>query len=99
MKLEYYNFGGTAGFYLQKMFPGLCSDAFLKYQLMARERSQRKYIKDFLESRDGIPKPKLISIETINRCNNDCAFCNASREQETRPFAKIDDGLFHEIID
>lgn len=43
--------------------------------------------------------PCLVSIETINRCNNTCGFCPANRNSEMRPFKKMPEELFHKIIE
>ncbi|MDR0219809.1 MAG: SPASM domain-containing protein [Lachnospiraceae bacterium] len=43
--------------------------------------------------------PCLIELETVNRCNNVCSFCPASKDNDIREFAKMDAGLFQRIID
>lgn len=40
-----------------------------------------------------------VEIETINRCNNDCTFCPANRNQDIRPMMKMEMELFQKIID
>lgn len=98
MSVFYYNFGGKIGWTLQKMFPKFCSEAYLKLQFLLRNKSQKDYIKYFL-SKDVLPHPLLVSIETINRCNSDCAFCISNRNLEKRPFKIMSDELFVSIID
>ena len=41
---------------------------------------------------------KYIEIETINRCNGDCAFCPVNINQPQRTFAKMEERLFKKII-
>ena len=45
------------------------------------------------------PYPLIVNLETINRCNSDCAFCTANRNAEKRPFQRMEKELFHSIID
>lgn len=40
-----------------------------------------------------------IEIETINRCNNDCSFCPANKNQDIRHTTKMEWDLFKKIID
>lgn len=42
--------------------------------------------------------PQNILIETINRCNSTCSFCSANRNEDSRPFNKMEDNLFQKII-
>lgn len=44
-------------------------------------------------------RPSHVEIETINRCNNTCAFCPVNRLVDPRPLTRMDDGLFRSIID
>lgn len=39
-----------------------------------------------------------IEIETINRCNGVCSFCPVNRNVDKRPFCKMSDELFENII-
>lgn len=44
-------------------------------------------------------RPHHIEIETFNRCNSTCGFCPVNRNADPRPQARMDDTLFHAIID
>lgn len=98
MSIRIHNFMGVFGWTMQKWFPMLASNAYLKLQFASRRKSQDAYIKYFMES-EKVPYPLVVNIETINRCNSTCAFCTANRNAEKRPFKKIDEKLFYSIID
>lgn len=90
-------FGGKLGWYFKKCFPELSAKMFLETGFFLRKRRTQKYIKYFM-SQPSIPQPLIIAIETINRCNNTCSFCPANRNDERRPYARMDDEDFHKII-
>lgn len=46
-----------------------------------------------------MPDFQDIQIETCNRCNNDCPFCPANRNNDTRKPRFMDEELFYSIID
>ncbi len=98
MSVKIVNYAGRFGFNMRKYFPKLSLKAYLFMQFMKRDNLQRKFIEKFL-SRKSAPHPDVVNIETINRCNSDCAFCTANRKAEKRPFARISDELFHSVID
>ena len=52
MSVRYHNFMGKLGWELQKRYPMLASNAYLKLQFKARERSQKKYINWFNSQRE-----------------------------------------------
>ena len=90
-------YGGVVGWYARKKFPRLSSWAFLKWQFLTRRRPTINYIEQRINGK--LPsRPFNILIETMNRCNGSCAFCSASKGNETRPFAKMDDMLFKKIL-
>jgi len=43
------------------------------------------------------PMPSAIEIETINRCNNECAFCPVNKHQDPRELARMSDELIEKI--
>jgi len=43
------------------------------------------------------PMPSAIEIETINRCNNECAFCPVNKHKDPRQLAKMPDELLEKI--
>ncbi|MCR4650662.1 MAG: SPASM domain-containing protein [Lachnospiraceae bacterium] len=98
MSIRIHNFMGRFGWEMQKHFPMLSSNAYLKLQFARRAKSQKAYI-DFFNAAGEVPHPLIVNIETVNRCNSDCAFCTASRANEKRPFCRMDDELFKSIID
>ena len=56
------------------------------------------FAKNFL-SAETIPDFYTIEIETNNRCNNDCSFCPANRNNDTRKPKVMDEDIFFTIID
>lgn len=40
-----------------------------------------------------------VEIETISRCNNICEFCPVNKNDDTRPFAMMEEDMFKKIID
>lgn len=77
---------------LHKVIP---LDDFSDYEIQRNHEIQR-YISHF-----KIEKPlfRWIDIETINRCNGGCAFCQVNRFQKQRPFHKMSREMFYRIID
>lgn len=98
MSVKYHNFGGVIGWQLQKHFPMLSSDSYLKLQRSSRNQLQQKYIEYFL-STDEPPMPLVVNLETINRCNSTCSFCTANKNAEKRPYKRMEEALFYRIID
>lgn len=78
MSVKFHNFGGALGWNLQKRFPKLSSESYLKLQFLTRNKLQKKYIEYFLEGGE-VPKPLVVNLETINRCNSTCSFCTHFR--------------------
>lgn len=98
MSVKYHNFGGVIGWNLQKYFPNLSSDSYLKLQRSTRNKLQQEYI-DYFLSTDEPPMPLVVNLETINRCNSTCSFCTANKNAEKRPYKRMEDSLFYSIID
>lgn len=98
MSIKVNSFLGKIGWLARKHFPVLTSEAYLKLQFITRRKLQQTYINYFMNAKE-IPKPNVVNIETINRCNSTCAFCNASIQHEKRLLCKIDDNLYKNIID
>lgn len=98
MSVRYHNFGGVIGWNLQKIFPSLSSNSYLKLQFATRRKLQKQYIEFFMSTEEA-PMPLIVNLETINRCNSDCAFCTANKYAEKRPYCRMEDGLFYNIID
>ena len=83
MSVKYHNFGGVIGWNLQKYFPNLSSDSYLKLQRSTRNKLQQEYI-DYFLSTDEPPMPLVVNLETINRCNSTCSFCTANKNAENQ---------------
>ncbi|MBP5745727.1 MAG: radical SAM protein, partial [Lachnospiraceae bacterium] len=98
MPVRIHNFMGRFGWEMQKRFPMLSSNAYLKLQFASRAKSQKGYI-DYFNSCKEPPQPLIFNIETINRCNSTCAFCTANKNAEKRPYCRMEDDLFYKIID
>ncbi|MBO6132878.1 MAG: SPASM domain-containing protein [Lachnospiraceae bacterium] len=98
MSIKIVNYAGRFGWDMRKYFPRFAAWAYLTMQFLKRDKEQREFIDLFLEQ-DRAPYPDVVNIETINRCNSTCAFCTANRYAEKRPFARMEEGLFHKIID
>ena len=98
MSVRFHNFGGSLGWNLQKRFPKLSSESYLKLQFLTRNKLQEQYINYFMDG-DEVPMPLVVNLETINRCNSTCSFCTANKNAEKRPYKRMDDALFYNIID
>ncbi len=98
MPIQINNFLGRLGWNARKYLPNLASNAYLKLQFVTRGRAQKKYCEYFLNAKET-PKPNVVNIETINRCNSTCAFCTANIHAEKRPFMEMTDELYESIID
>lgn len=98
MAIRIHNFMGRFGWEMQKHFPMLSSNAYLKLQFASRAKSQKGYI-DYFMGKEVPPQPLIVNLETINRCNSTCAFCTANKNAEKRPYCRMEDELFYSIID
>ena len=98
MPITINNFMGKVGWNARKYIPKLASEMYLKMQFNKRRKLQDAYISWFM-SQEEPPMPHVVNIETINRCNSTCEFCTANIHAEKRPLMKIDENLFHSVID
>ena len=98
MPIQISSFLGKFGFVARQKFPMLASNAYLKLQFVTRGKAQTAYCKYFLEGGE-VPKPNVVNIETINRCNSTCAFCTANIHAEKRPFMLMEEDLYYSVID
>ncbi|MCD8241897.1 MAG: SPASM domain-containing protein [Lachnospiraceae bacterium] len=99
MPIRIHNFAGILGWNARKYFPRLASESYLKLQFVTRGKSQQKYIEYFLRDPENPPRPNVINLETINRCNSTCEFCTANKNADKRPYKRMEDTLFYSIID
>ncbi len=98
MPVRVHNFLGSLGWNARKYLPGLASESYLKLQFVSRRKLQKNYIEYFM-SRKEVPHPLVVNLETINRCNSTCEFCTANKNAEKRPYMRMEEGLFYNIID
>lgn len=98
MPIRMVNFLGRFGWNMQKRFPKLSSDGYLSLQFLTRRKAQKDFIKYFVE-KDQVPHPLIVNLETINRCNSTCEFCTANKNAEKRPYMRMEDSLFYNVID
>ena len=99
-KISCTTYGGKIGWFLRTHFSKYTSYFYLKLQYQLRKKLFLSYIALFNKKTalNCPPLPCLISIETINRCNSTCEFCPANKNEDKRPFQKMDESLFHKII-
>lgn len=90
-------FGGRPGWEFKKRFPCFSADAYIKLNFMLRRRRSYNYIEWFFHQ-EKIPKPLMVNIETINRCNSTCDFCPANKHSDRRPFVRMSNEVFYKII-
>lgn len=69
----------------------------MTYDQYYNSRIIRKYISDL--DWNNLPLFSYIEIETFSKCNNDCAFCPVNRNADPREHKKMEEDLFHKIID
>ncbi len=98
MPIRMTNFMGKFGWNMQIRFPKLSSESYLTLQRATRNKSQKEYIKYFMEN-ETVPYPNVVNLETINRCNSTCEFCTANKNAEKRPYKRMEDKLYYSIID
>lgn len=94
MKMRIECFGGKLGFFLRKVTPKLCGDAYLYLSRKLSNGVAKKYIM----REDNYYTPLFISVETINRCNGTCPFCPCNIRDESRPYMEMSDKVFNKII-
>jgi len=92
-------FMGAFGFNARKVIPRLGSEIYLKIMFAKRRKQGKEYIELFKSCGDELPHPRVVNLETINRCNSTCDFCCANKNCDQRPFAKMSDELFKSVID
>ena len=98
MPVKVQTFGGLIGWAARKVTPGIAIWAYTKATFFLRRKVSLNYIDSLLKNKPAFPPPLLISIETINRCNGSCAFCQCNINEEKRPFKQMTEELFHIIV-
>ena len=99
MPVRISNFMGRFGWEMQKKFPKLSSGCYLKLQFMTRGKLQKQYIDYFMKDSENPPYPNVVNLETINRCNSNCAFCTANHFAEKREYKYMSEELYRKCID
>lgn len=97
MSVKINSFGGPFIWLLRKHCSGFTSKIMLWFVSKYYSKNTDKFIKYFLEQ-DKSPIFHNVMIETINRCNGTCSFCPANKADESRPFKKMTEKMFYEII-
>lgn len=97
MSVKINSFGGPFIWLLRKHYSGFTSKIMLQFVSKYYSGDTDKFIKYFL-GQDEAPVFHNVMIETINRCNGACSFCPANRSDEKRPFKKMSEKMFFEII-
>lgn len=86
-----------------KVTPCGRGDWNMSHKLLDRyDKSGQDSVKHFAEnflSASTIPDFYTIEIETCNYCNNDCPFCPANRNNNTRKPKFMDENLLYAIVD
>lgn len=75
--------------------------AWTKMAYFFRGRIQAKKTREYMswfQSKTTAPLFSQVEIETQNRCNGSCAFCPVNRHEDPRPYARMSENLFHDII-
>ena len=98
----YKSFAGKVKGVLEKNFPSFTNRYVMPtsmaiidkvYKKASRKRSQQYLTKK------QFPLFTNIEIETINRCNGKCSFCNVNVMVDPRPFRLMEESLFSSIIE
>ncbi|MDR1397704.1 MAG: SPASM domain-containing protein [Desulfarculales bacterium] len=63
-------------------------------------REGLKQVKDYTAPYplNNMPLFNKLEIETVNRCNGQCAFCPVNRQEKQRPLARMSEELFYSVI-
>lgn len=90
------SYAGKLGFLSRKYLPKLSLFGFSLLHSLG-SKGEIDFIKRCLTTEERY-FPTIVHIETINRCNETCSFCPANKNDEKRPFKKMDYELFEKII-
>lgn len=69
-----------------------------KYLYRRNKKETAKYLKENYDT-GNLPLFSSIEIEIINRCNGECPFCPVNKYSDPRKLMKMEEALFHKIID
>lgn len=97
MMIKINSYGGPLIWFLRKYKSAFTSRIMLKYVASRYSEITEKYIEWFM----GQKEPPLfcnVMIETVNRCNGKCEFCPANSRDEIRPYKKMTEECFYNIV-
>lgn len=97
MPIKIRSFGGPVIWQLRKYHSNFTSKIMLTFASNQYKKSIDSYIQYFV-GQETAPIFKNCMIETLNRCNGECEFCPANKKDENRPYKKMSDELFYNII-
>ncbi len=97
MSIRIRSFGGPIIWMLRKHHSEFTSKVMLSYTAKQYNTLIGKYIAYF-KSQETPPVFANCMVETMNRCNGTCEFCPANIHDEVRPFKKMPQELFENII-
>lgn len=97
MSVKINSFGGPLVWFFRRHFSSITSRMMLSFVAYKRSKVTQKYVNWFLEQKET-PLFQNVMLETVNRCNGKCAFCPANVKDEKRPFQKMDEGVFNNVI-
>lgn len=97
MSIKINSFGGPIVWFLRKHYSKYTSHIMLSLVARIYFGDIIRYI-DWFMSQEKVPVFHNVVIETINRCNGKCEFCPANAKDESRPFKKMPEDMFRDIV-
>ena len=91
------NIGGRLGWLARRSFPRASTKAYMLYVRLMKSGVARRRLLQYSEM-EGQADLSHVEIETVNRCNGECAFCPVNRHTDPRPYQTMSDTLFSGII-
>ena len=69
-------------------------------ELEKKDKEYAPMVRDMIETmyKTGVPLFSMVEIETMNKCNGECAFCPVNKFDDPREFKRMDEDLFRSII-
>ena len=92
------NIGGRLGWLARRYIPSLSTQAYLLLMGWKMSGRAKRHI-DWFTAQPETPWFTHVEVETVNRCNGECAFCPVNRKADPRPPVRIDEALFTDIVD
>lgn len=63
------NYGGVVGYHLKKLFPNVCSEAYLRMNFLLRRGKTKRFISNFMNS-EFVSYPQIVCTEIISKKSN-----------------------------